>query len=130
MQGRYPIMWNGKNIGQVQVVRKGLYNHFYGQCNYNDTSVCRLMMRCGAWVEKLGVMVPEGDVFILKKQIPAKNIPNEKPDFFILSEMKDEKQGIFVPISPDEPFEYLSCLKAAVFENRDGVVGAWIPNIK
>ena len=129
MQGRYPITWNGKTIGQVQILLKGLYCHFYGECSYNETAVCRLMMRCDAWVEKLGIMVPEGNLFVLKKQIPAKKIPDEKLEFFILSELEGQEAGIFVPISSEEPFEYLTNMKNAVFENRDGVIGAWIPNI-
>ena len=129
MDGGYPITWNGKTIGQVQVARKGLYYHFNCHCSYDETAVCRLMMRCGTWIEKLGVMVPEGSFFVLKKQVPVKNIPHGKPDFFILSEMESQETGLFVPISSEEPFAYLSCLENAVFENRDGVIGAWIPDI-
>ena len=130
MQGQYPITSSGKNIGQVQIVRKGLYYHFFCQCSYDASSVCRLMMRCGDQTQKLGVMVPEGIFFVLKKQIPVKNIPKEKPEFFLLSEIENQETGIFVPISPDEPFEYLASLKNAVFENRDGIIGVWIPDIK
>lgn len=130
MEGQYPVTRNGKNIGQVQIVRKGLYYHFCCQCSYDETSVCRLMMRCGDHTQKLGVMVPEGKLFVLKKQIPVKNIPKEKPEFFLLSEIEKQETGIFVPISSDEPFEYLSVLENAVFENRDGIIGAWIPDIK
>ena len=130
MEGVYPITCNGKTIGQVQFARKGLYYHFYCQCSYSETTVCRLMIRCGKWVEKLGIMVPEGNCFVLRKKVPVKNIPDHKPDFFILTELENQERGIFVPISSDEPFEYLSNLTNAVFQNRDGVIGAWIPNIK
>ena len=38
--------------------------------------------------------------------------------------------GTFVPISPEEPFAYISRLKDAYFERRYGQAGVVIPDMK
>ena len=72
-------------------------------------------------------MVPEGERFVLNKQVPVKHFESGNPVFFILGESENGQKGLFIPIASDAPFEHLSKLKAAVLENREGVIGAWIP---
>ena len=130
MEGFYPITLHETNIGQVQICHKGLYYQFLCRCRYDEDSICKLMIRHQGKTEKLGIMVPEKEEFILKKQIPIKNFGDEVPDFFVYSETDNRDDGIFVPISPEQPFEYLSCLENASLVHRDGGAGAWIPEGK
>ena len=129
MEGIYPIYWDEKTIGQVQISRKGLYYLFVCKCSFTESCVCRLMIRCGTKTERIGILVPEGDAFVLKKQIPIKNFHSEKPVFYILCDIPGDKKGLFVPVTPKEPFRYLSKLQNAVFANQEGIQGVWIPDI-
>ena len=126
MEGCYPIVCSGKAVGQVWVIRNSLYYQFRAQCSYGGDSVCRLMIRCGDVTMKIGIMVPVNGNFSLNKQIPVKHFKDENPTFFLPSEVEKEEEGTFIPIYADKPFLHLSQLQNAVFENRDGVMGAWI----
>lgn len=130
MEGIYPIVSGTEPVGEVQVYPKGLYYHFRCRCIHDQECVCRLMIRCGNQVEKLGIMVPEGEYFVLNRQIAKKHFVDESPVFFLLGDLKEAENGLFIPISSEEPFEHLSRLQDAVLENREGILGAWIPEEK
>ena len=127
MEGTYPIHLDQNRIGEARISRRGLYYHFVCSCSYDRQSVCRLMIRWEDKVEKLGVMVPDGERFVLQKQIPVKHFGKGSPVFFVPGERETSQKGIFIPILNDAPFEHLSKLQNAVLENRKGVIGAWIP---
>ena len=128
MEGKYPILQNGTETGQVQVIRQGLYYHFSCCCKYQGDAICRLMIHCAESEFSLGIMVPEGDLFSLKKNIPIKQLPSGVPEFYIGSREVSAQAGVFAEISPEEPFEYLAKLKNAFLTYRNGKPGAWIPD--
>lgn len=149
MEGIFNIVWNGRNIGQVTVFRQGLYYHFTAICDFDENTICRLMIRVGGDTIIAGVMVPEANRFTLNKKIPVKRFGDEIPEFYIPDyqnegahpESKQEEdtqkedmhnentleQGIFVPVSMNEPFGYLHRLKSALLTVREGKTGVWIP---
>lgn len=82
----------------------------------------RLILTCGNVRENLGILIPEGECFHLETQIPGKRIGMGEMSFSL--EPKQERvSGTFIPICPEEPFAYLSRLKEAFLENREGQIG-------
>ena len=74
----------------------------------------------------LGIPVPAGDAFVLETRIPVKRLPEGEFRFVLLPRHR-ELEGKFIPLSPQEPFAYLSRLKDAYLEKRDGSIGIVIP---
>ena len=79
-------------------------------------------MICGGKQENLGVCIPLGSFFGLEKKIPCKRLDRGIPEFF-LTPRDPGTQGKFVPVYPEEPFAYMSRLKGAFLEIRDGQMG-------
>lgn len=106
----YDVTLNGKNIGSVCETYKGLYTCFQCQCQLPDTQVYRLRMVCGKQETDLGICVPMGSQFVANKRIQSKQIAEGERVFQIVpnSETSDE---IFVPVSCNKPFAYISMLK-------------------
>lgn len=127
MEGRYSVFQNEKVIGEVDVSRQGLYYRFFCRCNYHGDNFCRLMIQLGDTEVSLGIMVPEGPEFILEKRLPVKKFGMETPVFYIPYPKDPSPEGMFVPISKDEPFLWLTKLRKAFLIHHDGRVGAWIP---
>lgn len=126
MEGSYPVFMGGETVGRVQVTRQGLYYRFAGRCQLSAEVMCRLQVTCGQTVRDLGIFVQEGNCFVLSARVPVKQLGGGKPQFCIKPHHRP-MEGLFVPVSPEEPFAYLSRVKAAYLENRGGVTGLVIP---
>lgn len=126
MEGNYQILMGGKEVGTAKVTRQGLYYSFDCRCALSGEVICRVTVTCGEKTHSLGIPVPEGGAFVLRTRLPVKQLgegqlgfqaqPNHRP-----------VAGLFVPISPEEPFGYLSRLQDAFLEFREGVPGVVIP---
>ena len=66
--------------------------------------------------------MPVGDVFCLDTRIPVKKL-GDGALFFRVVPRNQKPEGVFVPLSPEEPFRYISRLKDAYLEKRNGKVG-------
>lgn len=125
MEGNYQILMGGKEVGTAKVIRQGLYYSFDCRCALSGEVICRVTVTCGEKTHSLGIPVPEGGAFVLRTRLPVKQLgegqlrfqaqPNHRP-----------VAGLFVPISPEEPFAYLSRLQDAFLEFREGVPGVVI----
>ncbi|MBO5324433.1 MAG: hypothetical protein J6A88_10145 [Oscillospiraceae bacterium] len=122
MEGTYPILFGDKNIGQAQVTRRGLYYHFSCRMQLTGETICRLELCGGDRTENLGIPVPEGKSFVLTKTIPASRLDIGKPTFRLIPKHQSV-QGKFIPLSPEEPFAYLSRLKDAYLQRRGEQIG-------
>ena len=74
----------------------------------------------------MGVVVPVGEGFGLETRLPVKRLGEGEMAFFLLPK-HDRPRERFVPIYPEEPFSYLSRLKEAYLEKREGQLGAVFP---
>jgi len=126
MEGKYEILMGGKSIGTVSVTRQGLYYCFACRCCFSGDVMYRLSVICDGQTHSLGIPVPEGEAFVLHTRLPVKRLGEGKPEFRALPKHRGVG-GVFVPISPEEPFSYLSRLKDAFLEIRDGKMGLVIP---
>lgn len=126
LEGFYPVYFGAQAVGKVQVLREGLYYRFHCRCRLSGEVVCRLYVTCGEKQESLGVVVPMEDGFGLDTRLAVKHLGNEEPRF-TLGPRREKQEKKLVPISPEEPFAYLSRLKDAYLAYQDGVAMAVIP---
>lgn len=122
MEGCYEVYLGNAAVGKVQLLRQGLYFRVICRCTIPSDRVFRLFAQMGDRQENLGVVVPEGDGFLLDRKIPAKRFTGETLRF-LLSSGGGERTGRFVPICPEEPFQYIDRLKTAFLESEHGKVG-------
>ena len=122
MEGIYPIERAGSAVGQAEVTRQGLYYHFICRCRLSGEVICRLAAVCGDKMENLGVPVPENGEFVLRKKIPVSHLGEGELRIRVLPK-HTELSGHFIPLSPEEPFRYLSRLQNAYLERRNGQLG-------
>ena len=126
MEGSYEILMGGKRVGTAQITRQGLYYWFDCRCCLSGDVMCRLAVTCGGKTHSLGIPVPEGESFVLRTRLPVKQLGKGVPEIRV--QPKHRPVGtVFVPLSPEEPFAYLSRLKDAFLEIRDGKAGLVIP---
>ena len=82
----------------------------------------RIMVACGEKKVDLGICIPMGDVFVVDKKVPCKQLGEGNPEFY-LTPRPQHSGGKFVPVYPEEPFAYMSKLKGAFLEIRNGQMG-------
>ena len=122
MDGTYVIEQAGQRIGQAEVTRQGLYYHFTCRCRLSGEVICRLAAVCGDKMENLGVPVPENGEFVLRKKIPVSHLGEGELRVRVIPKHAELTDN-FIPISPEEPFRYLSRLKNAYLERRGQQLG-------
>ena len=122
MVGNYEILQGSKPLGTVRVERQGLYYHFSCRCQLSGGVIHKLLVSCSGKEENLGVCVPMDGCFGVEKKIPVKRLGEGIPEFQLLPKHEQPK-GKFVPIYPEEPFAYMTKLKDAFLERRNGQTG-------
>ncbi len=118
MEGIHDIYLGEQQVGSAEVTREGLYYRFRCSCSLEGNSVCRVNV-CG---QTLGVLIPRGELFCLETKLPAKRFANKIP-IFSVQPNRPVLEGRFIPISPEEPFAYISRLKNAHLARQDGQLG-------
>lgn len=124
----YGVVFGGTEIGRASVVREKLYYRIACSCALTDNRIHRLEVSCGDRSADLGILVPENGVFVLSTRIPVNRIGEGEMRFAVIEKESAVKAGRFVPIKPEEPFRYLSRLKNAFLEIREGQKGAFFPD--
>lgn len=122
MDGTYEILRGGEPVGQARVEKQGLYYRFSCRCKLSGEVIYRITVACGEKCESLGVPVPEGNAFVLTARIPVSRLGDGEPIFRAVPR-HPERDGKFIPISPDTPFTYLNRLESAFLERRAGQTG-------
>ena len=127
MVGCYPVTCGCDTVGKLTIEKSGLYYRFICRCRPGSDTVYRLVAQYETSRIPVGVLVPDGLGICLDKKLPAKHFPEERAAFCLVPQ-HPEFQGLFVPLSPEEPFAYLSRLKDAFLTQQNGVTGIYIPN--
>ena len=122
MEGVFDITLGGRPVGQAAVFREGLYLYFDCRCRLSGETVCRIRVRRGEKEADLGIPVPEGRDFVLRKKLPAKKLGDGVPEFWVAPKKVTLPEN-WVPVRAEEPFAYLSRLEDAYLEVRDGQIG-------
>lgn len=126
MDGTYEIMLGGESVGQAVVRRQGLYYRFSCRCDLSGEVIYRITVTCGGKSESLGIPVPKNGEFYLDTRLAASRLGEGEPKFAAVPRRPD-LGGMFVPISPEEPFRYLHRLENAFLARKDGQLGIVIP---
>lgn len=122
MEHQYSVAMGGNHCGKVTVSRQGLYYRIQCRCLLPSEDIWRLQVACGTRRENLGVLVPMEDRFGLDTKMPVKQLGEGDLVFTVISK-RQPVQGRFVPILDEEPFAYISRLKASFLEIRQGQAG-------
>ena len=122
METFYSVTCSGIPCGKVSVRQQGLYYHIHCRCKVEREDVYRLILTSGDRQENLGILIPEGEAFVLSRKIPVKQF-TEGEWFFRIVPKEIFVSGSFVPISPDEPFAYISQLKDSFLIYQNGQPG-------
>ena len=157
MAETYEIFYDKQCVGTATMKREGLYLCFSCRCRLPDNGLYRIHVTDGDRRGDLGICVPMDDNFGMDKKLPAKGLgegilrfellpkdwkpqeititepdvpakeetsaPEEEPDFY------DEPSQQFLPVSEDEPFDYLDKLENAHMEIRDDQPGIVLDQI-
>ena len=122
MIGEYPVFLGKHQLGTVAVKRAGLYYQFVCRCKLPGNVLYRLRISCDDTQENLGVLVPEGDRFVLNTKLPVKKFREGSPEFWIFSNSEGSGEKV-IPVYPDEPFAYISRLKDMYLVRKNGYLG-------
>ena len=125
MIGVFEIKDGANSVGKVTVEQQGLYYRISCRCHLTGKGMHRLMVCCNEKQEDLGTLVPMDGAFGIEKRIPVKRLGEGIPEFMLMSKDRVQK-GKFIPVYPEEPFSYMSRLKDAYLERRNGQLGIMI----
>ena len=112
MVGTYPILLGTEEVGQAEVISKGLYYQFDCRCRIASEVIHRIVVQTGEKKENLGILMPEGDAFSLRTKIPKSHFSVEEPVFRMIPKHSPLDKN-WLPLSPEEPFSYIQDLKRA-----------------
>ena len=87
----------------------------------------RITISCGENTENLGIPIPSADSFYLEKKLPVSHFTGKEPVFRAMPK-HPLISNMWIPIKPDQPFEYIDRLENAVAEQRNGEMGILIPS--
>ncbi len=102
--GEYVLTAGGENVGTVSVRREGLMTAVECSCSLRADEILRLGVRCGGRVVPVGVLMPAGEGFYLKKRFSAaalRDMGIAAPCAFTIVGM----EGAEEPDTPEEPPE-------------------------
>ena len=122
MIGTYEIKDGVSSVGKATVQQQGLYYRISCRCPLTREGMYRLIVHCNEKQEDLGTLVPMEGVFGLEKRIPVKRLGTGVPEFLLMSKNSKPKEK-YIPVYPEEPFSYMTRLKDAYLERRNGQLG-------
>ena len=121
MVGTYDVSRKDKVVGRCQITKQGLYYLLTCNCSLHDGEFLRLYLQSEGSAMELGVLVPEGDSFTLKKKLPIKSLKQGRPSFYLAE--KGKLGSKFIAVYPEEPFKYLSRIKNSYYAKQEGQSG-------
>ena len=123
----YQIFLGKEAIGTAQIEKQGLTYCIRCRCKLSGEVVYKIIAKCGEREADLGILVPENGAFRLTSRIPVKKLGAGEIAFKAVPRHV-APDGMFVPITADEPFKYLSRLENAYLERRGEVMGLRMPS--
>ncbi len=127
MREDYEVTLGGKSVGKLQLERQGLYYRVICRCNLSGEVMYRLEASGKKGKANLGILVPCESGFGVETRFPVSAVGEGELEFILQPKHDSLTKRKFVPISPEEPFAYLSRLKEAFLETQQGEMGASIP---
>lgn len=123
---RTNVFLNEEVIGTVQISKEGLYYRFRCQCSLPQAGMYRLIVSNANIQMDLGICIPQGTCFVLDRKVAIKHLGDGKLNFHVV--LKTNPVGDrFIPVCSDKRFNYITELKHASYQIRDGNPGILIP---
>lgn len=113
-----------EQVGNATVWQQGLYCSVHCRCRMEGDGFSRLSMADGTQQWDLGILIPDGDYFVVDTSVRATGWQDRELSFRII---QPGKERLFIPIVEGGVFLHLDKLRKASFENRNGVCGVVIP---
>ena len=147
MAETYDITFEAAPVGTARMEKQGLYYVFSCRCRLPEEGLYRIHAVNGKTREDLGICIPVDGVFGMDKKVPQKRIgegmltfelvPKDwKPQPVVTEpepaetepqpdpmEEEIEQEELFIPVSDEEPFDYLDKLEDAHMEIHDDTPG-------
>ena len=122
MHHDYLLYQGSQEIGRVRLEPEGLYYRISCSCRLTGEIMCKVQLILGDTIRNLGVLVPDGGCFTTNTRVPQKLFTGLEPRFEVIPHLRAD-HSTFIPVYPEEPFVYLSRLKHAHLERREGCTG-------
>ena len=108
----YQIYLGKEAIGTAQIEKQGLTYCIRCRCRLSGEVAYKVVATCNGKETDLGLLVPENGAFQLTSRVPLKKLGAGEIAFRAVPRHV-EPDGVFVQVSVDEPFKYLSRLENA-----------------
>ena len=118
----YQIYLGNEVIGTAQVEKQGLTYCISCRCRLSGEVPYKVVVRCDGKEADLGLLVPENGAFQLKSRLSVKQLGVGEISFHAVPRHVTP-DGLFVPVSAEEPFRYLSRLENAFMSQSKGRMG-------
>ena len=119
------VYLGAESIGTAQVEKQGLTYCIHIRCRLSGEVVYKVILQCGDREVDLGILVPENGWFQLKSRVNTKQLGTGELSFYAVPRHV-ATDGMFVPVSADEPFKYLSRLENAFMSQSKGRIGVML----
>lgn len=112
MKGKYPVVYDGNEIGTAALHKDGLYYLIHCSCRLPTKGLFRLVAQSGSNNIKLGIFAPDNGEFCVKSRIRISDIESGDISFQVLAAFQSKRPD-GVPVSEEMPFENLMDLDVA-----------------
>ena len=126
MKKRFDIQLGGISVGTAWVSKTGLYYHISCDCNLTGEVRYKIIATGTDGACDLGLCVPKGNNFGLEIRLPIKRLGTGELKFKAVPKHQPVS-GMFIPLSPDEPFRYIQMLKNSFLTEKEGKRGIMLP---
>ena len=127
MKKQFEIFMQSQPIGTVTVQKDGLYFSFLCICYMPDKGIYRISVDDGKHSENLGVLIPDGDRYVLTAKLPQKRFQTDNFSFQV-SDGEKRASGNNVPLAEDKPFLHISKLRNSYLTAIDGQLYIRLPD--
>ena len=108
-----------ETVGKAYVSQQGLYYRITCRCAMSSGVIHRLVVACEGRQESLGVLVPIDQEFGSDTKIPVKRLGRGPFQFLLLPKHRAMEEE-YVPLSPQEPFAYITKLRECYLVRKNG----------
>ena len=118
----YQIYLGKEPVGTANLEKQGLTYSICCRCRLSGEVPYKVVARCDGKEVDLGLLVPENGAFQLKSRVNVKQLGAGEISFHAVPRHVTP-DVMFVPVSADEPFKYLSRLQNAFMARSQGIQG-------
>jgi len=92
----YDIFWKNRKVGYAYIYSEGLYSQIDCTCSFETPGIYRIVVRGDHNNHRLGVCVPFGNNYVLKKKVPSKHLNSNNFCFEVQCDTVSEDQKILI----------------------------------